>query len=67
MHRFIAAVLVVASTLPVGCKSKEERERQQLDREQSQMMEKLLALQAEQQVGDGAPAPHTAAVDAGSH
>jgi len=68
MRRFIAAVLVVTSILPIGCKSKEEREREQLDREQTQMMEKLLAAEAEQQAHDGsAPAPHVTAVDAGAH
>ena len=64
MHRVIAVFLVVASILPIGCKSKEERDREQLDRDQTQTMAKLLAAEAEQQAHDGAP--HTTAVDAGA-
>jgi len=73
MHRFIVAALFTCSILSImcairmfGCTSKEEREREQLDREQKQMMVKLLTAEAEQMAHDGC-VPLAVAVDAGAH
>jgi hypothetical protein len=66
MRFIIAAVLIAASTIPIGCQSKEARDREQLERDQKQMMEKLLVIEAEREARDGgAPAPQ-APVDAGT-